>query len=265
MGFLDPNSWANALSSDPTGSKYAADVNSQSAANQLALQKLMWQYAQQVQAPFVQSGQLAANQLMAQTQPGGQFDQWTMDKMKQSVPYQTAMDPSNINDMMSNANAATAATGNFGSPAVANAMAQNLQTNALNTGNLGYAQWLDAYNRLASRANPNAAQAISGQGADYANNASNIMANAAQMQGFGQMSAMAGRNAATSNLGSSFGNFLGDYLKGQSMGNVAGGVNSLSSGSLSPGAVAVSPYLDTTGSGNAGMADAISAWMSSGA
>lgn len=201
MGFLDPNSWSQAFSDDPTGSKYAADTSSQASAAQLQLQKQMWDYQRSLMDRYVQGGGVNYDRLMQEAAPGGYFDRWTMDKYKQSVPYQAMMDPENIKRMNQGVQAQAAASGMFGSPAVANAIAANMQNNALQAQGQGYSQWTDDYNRLAGRGGMNAAQQVGNLASNYATGAGNIVGQNAMNQA---NAAMAGaQNPGMAALGQS--------------------------------------------------------------
>ena len=219
MGFLDPNAWANALSSDPTGSKFAAQLQQQSAGNALAMQQEQFDYARQKMDPFVQGGQQRYLDLMKATSPGGRYDTqagFTMDQYLQSPEY--ALNQAALDKQNQGIAAQSAAAGSFGNPAVQNALAQAMQANLGQNYQQARGNWLSDYNRLAGLGNPNAAQQTIDYGANYANQAGNLGMQAANAMGQGQMGAQAGRSAATAGLSNSLGQFggqLANYFANQ--------------------------------------------------
>lgn len=63
MGFLDPNSWANALSDDPTGAKAAAETQAEWQSRAVELQQTNLERQEQRQLPWLMGGQGAAGEL----------------------------------------------------------------------------------------------------------------------------------------------------------------------------------------------------------
>jgi hypothetical protein len=216
MGFLDPNSWANALSSDPTGSRYAAELGRDASMAGIAMQKDQFDYQKSLMDPYVQGSRGNYDRLMAESAPGGYQDQWTMDKFKNSVPYQSMMDPELLKQISDQENANAAKSGMFGNSAVSQQIAKNLQTNALESQGAAYGQWTDAYNRLAGRTGLGAAQQVGAAGAQYANSSANALNNQAGLAGQANINNTMARNNAfgsmTNGAGANASQLIQDYI-----------------------------------------------------
>ena len=85
-GAMSSKASTNAANAQVDATKYAADLQSKSSAEALALQRQIWEQQQANQQPWINAGTGALAQLAAGTQPGGQFTA-TFD------PSQVQMDP----------------------------------------------------------------------------------------------------------------------------------------------------------------------------
>lgn len=74
-GALASNASSKAANAQVDATKYAADLQAKSSADALALQKQIWEQQQESQKPWIGAGTNALAQLMAGTQPGGEFSQ----------------------------------------------------------------------------------------------------------------------------------------------------------------------------------------------
>jgi len=255
MGFLDPNSWANAMSDDPTGSKFAAQMQQQSAANAMGLQQQQYDYARQKMDPWVQAGQMKEQQLMQQTASGAKFDPnqgYTMQQFQNSPEYALQMQAlnSSIGQQNQGIEAQAAASGAFGNPATQNALLQNAQKTFGQALPAAYQQgrgnWLNDYNMLVGMASPEPAKQVIDYGGQYANTMGNLGMYGANAIGAGQMGAQAGRSAASANLANSGGQ-LANYFAHQGGGYdpYAAAVSSGGADPYGPPASAA-PVVDTT-------------------
>lgn len=232
MGFLDPSSWANALSSDPTGAKGAAQTQADWQNRAIDLQTKEWQTAQDNQKPWLTAGTSAVNALAQGLTPGGQFTTTPTFNFNPSSVNVNA-DPGYQFRLQTGANALSAAglgnggygSGNMGTALVnygqqlgsqeySNAYNRAYQ-NALDTYNSNLISQNTVYNRLAGIAGTgqNAASTLASQGGAYAANTGNILSNIGS--GFGQ-AAIANKGAFNQGLGglsSSAGNALNNYLQ----------------------------------------------------
>ena len=172
-------------------SKQVAAMQQQTANNQLDVQKQALDYQKSVMDPYVQGGQQKYLELLQGTAPGGQYAQYGMDQYLNSPEYalyQSALDKQN-----QGIEAQAAASGQFGNPAVQNALVQATQAGMGANFQTARGNWMDDYNKLVGLANPNGAQQVANYAGNYAQNASNTMGNAANNIGNAMV------NSATAN------------------------------------------------------------------
>lgn len=74
-GAMSSKASTNAANAQVDATKYAADLQSKSSAEALALQRQIWEQQQASQQPWIGAGSNALTQLLAGTQPGGEFAQ----------------------------------------------------------------------------------------------------------------------------------------------------------------------------------------------
>ena len=216
MGVLDPNSWANALSDDPTGSKAAAQTSANTQMN-------MFTTTQANLAPFMQTGTAAnttlANQMPQHTAP------YSLDKYNASPEAQVTQNA--MTQMLDQLKASGAAGGNLGSGNVATALQKNAAQLALQgyqTGLQDYTgQNLNTYSMYQglAGAGQNAAANLGGFGANVANNIGAQGINAAASNFGAKQSGMSN----LSNIGTNaFSNYLNNlWGSGGSGGSGSGG------------------------------------------
>ena len=226
MSFLnDATDWITGQPTANQAAEQSANLQSQAAQNSLALQQQQFDYARQIQDPYVQGGQLNYQNLMQQMAPGGQYSNgFGLNQFYNSPTYQLGQAALGATNQGIAAQAAAA--GNFGSPATQNAIAQADQSQLGQQYQQAQGNWLTNFNMLAGQASPNAAQQVANQGMNYAQNAGNTMTNAAQNMGNTLSQAAQYSNSQQANglndLGALGSNFASMYSQMNNPGLISG-------------------------------------------
>lgn len=218
MGILSPSDWTSALSDDPTGSKYAADVTAAWENRAIDLQEKEYNTYVSNMQPWVDSGKSNLGKLNALMSTGGELDP---SKRFTAADFQTDAGYGFRKKEGINALAASgAASGNYGSGNMGVALQNYGQNMASQEYDNAYNRWqgqrTNEYNTLAGLSNSSAVNQVGNAGMTMASNVGNSMSNIGIGYNNAAIANKYASNVAGANLSNSSLSGLSNYLMSDS-------------------------------------------------